>query len=463
MAGRPADKMLRLKHILVEEAGVEERIADWLITDANGPMCESPADFAQLWTETTVADGPKVDVLALIDPPIDATTFAGRRTAGRLRTAWTFCTQDVAGDAKLRAEPPKPDDPGELQPWSDERRDSCAADVLRLYKVVFKPDQLPASNIMHRMDRLWRDRSPELLQLTRMRTQADQELILQGPVREKSLGLDCGDATLIMRQGPASLPECSLDDTDQVLQAMEVIANGWVLLNTKLEQSADTKKGMVHGFDINNAAAWVRFARKMARTARNSGESETSVVRYLRVREHQTRKAATTYWKEHQYPWGEAITKALDVDMAVLWTVTSHSNAYGIQVAIPGITDVDMSSGKRGAPSSGHYPPPPPAKYPRQEQRNQQNADWERLKSKDLKSFMLCPEFQMGACRAPCPRSLLHRCGRWLPHLNQFCGATQHGKDACNRRMDGQGGKADKGKGKGKGSKGKGERGRGPY
>ena len=170
-----------MRHMLVQEAHVQEAIADWILSHEDGPQCESPADFAQLWTEDAVSQGAKVDVLDLIVPPIDATTFAGRRTAGRLRTAWTFCTQDVAGDAKLRAEPAKKDTNEEMQPWCDERRKTCTEEVLRIYKVIYKPEQIPASNIMHRMDRLWRDRSAELVQLARMRTQADQELLLQAP------------------------------------------------------------------------------------------------------------------------------------------------------------------------------------------------------------------------------------------------------------------------------------------
>ena len=178
MANRPSDKKLRLVHILVQEAEVTASIAEWIISHEDGPQCESPADFAQLWTDEAAKLGPKVDVLDRIDPPIDSTTFAGRRIAGRLRTAWTFCAQDVAGEAKMRAEPAKAEEHGELQPWPDARRQSCTDEVLRLYKAIFRPEQIPASAIMNRLDRLWRDRSPELLQLARMKTQADYELLL---------------------------------------------------------------------------------------------------------------------------------------------------------------------------------------------------------------------------------------------------------------------------------------------
>ena len=261
MSSRPTDKQLRLKHILVQEAEVQDEIADWIINHTDGPQCESPADFAQLWTDGASDLGPKVDVLDRIDPPIDAATFAGRRIAGRLRTAWTFCVQDVAGEAKMRAEPAKPEDSNELQPWPDARKQSCTDAVKMLYKTVFKPEQIPASAIMNRLDRIWRDRSSDLVQLARMKTQADYELMVQGPGREKRLGVECGDAELIMHQGPGQLPPCSLDDIDQVLLAMEVMANGWVLLNTKEEQSADASRGMIRGFDTNDASSWVRFAR----------------------------------------------------------------------------------------------------------------------------------------------------------------------------------------------------------
>ena len=461
MSARPADKKLRLTHIFVQEAGVPDNIADWILNHVDGPQCESPADFAQLWSSSTVEGGPKVDVLDLITPLVDATTFAGRRLAGRLRTAWEYCKQDIAGEAKLLAEPPKAEEEHDLQPWPDSRRRTCADEVLRLYKLILKPDEVPASAIMNRLDRTWRDRKADLIQLLRMKTQADLDLLIQRPAKERSLGIECGDAELVMRQGPGELPPCDLDNVDQILQAMQVMANGWLLVGTKEEESIDPRKGKVHSFDINDASAWVRFARKMARSARRSGDSEASIVRYLRVREFQTRTAATKYWKDDAFPWGEAITKALAIDMAVLWTVTGHTNAFGIQVSIPGITDVhpELDHGKRPRSSSARSDSPPalrPRKAttddggPRKVPRGSVPLEWRNLPSKDLRQHMFCPDFQKGTCPAAsasqCPRDLLHRCDRWLPGNMGFCGATQHGRKDCNRKDD----KNQTGKGKGK-------------
>ena len=41
------------------------------------------------------------------------------------------------------------------------------------------------------------------------------------------------------------------------------------------------------------------------------------------------------------WPWGEAMTEAWTKDMGIYCTVTMASNAYGVRVSIPGITDAD--------------------------------------------------------------------------------------------------------------------------
>ena len=263
-----------------------------------------------------------------------------------------------------------------------------------------------------------------------------------------------------MRQGPSELPPCDLDSVEQVLQAIEVMANGWLLLGTPEIKSIDPRKSMVREFDINDASSWTRFVRKMARSARASGDNEASIVRYLRVREHQTRTVAAKYWKDDGYAWGEAITKALSVDMAVLWTVTGHTNAFGVQVSIPGITDVKMPAMKRPLPSSPGSTSPPTRRARGAESLDQRQPsssmsliphEWRNLANKDLQQHMFCPDFQKGMCTAvtpaQCPRGALHRCDRRVGH--GFCGATQHGRKDCHRTPGTDSGKG-KGKGKGK-------------
>ena len=129
MAARPADKKARLHHILVVEAGVDEKIAKWITESGDGPQCESSAYFAKLWTDSTMATGPKVDVLDDFEPPIDTSTFQGRKVVGRLQTAWGFCCQDHAGEARLLAAPPKVEEERDSQLWPDARRETCEASI----------------------------------------------------------------------------------------------------------------------------------------------------------------------------------------------------------------------------------------------------------------------------------------------------------------------------------------------
>ena len=361
---------------------MEESIARWIIEDENGPQCESPADFAQLWTSTTADTGPKTDILDNLEPKVDTTTFKGRKLAGRLRTAWDYCCHDHAGEAKALAEPPPAEEESSTQLWPDARRSNCEQAVARLYKVKLDPEVFPSSPIMQRLDRIWRDRKAEIVLLSKMRTQGYFDLILALPPKERRLGIECGDASLFLRQGPQDLPPCALEATEQVIQAMEVMANGWLLLGTqevpsKLTYIAAASTTALDGgtaslkvldFDINDRDDWVKHARKMAKAARANGDSEATIVRYLRLREHQTRQVAIKYWREKAFPWGEALKQALSLEMAVLWTITGQTNGYGVQVNVPGVTDTE-GAGDRGQkrqrsprrsptpPSRAHHPP----------------------------------------------------------------------------------------------------------
>ena len=478
MAARPVEKKSRLHHILVVEAGVAENIAKWITDDEEGPQCESPADFAKLWSTATMATGPKVDVLDRMDPVISTDTFKGRKIAGRLQAAWDFCSQDLAGEARQLAAPPKPEEESDTQLWPDPRREACEQATRRLYKLSLAPDQIPASPLMQRLDRNWKDKKAEIVQLSRMRTQADFDFIMQQPARERSLGIECGEAALFLRQGTADLPPVDLDSVDQVLQAIEVMSNGWLLLGTKempskLKEAAKGTPTTVYDFDINDSIAWPKFTRKMARSARSLGDSESSVVRYLRIREHQTRKAALRYWREEDYPWGEALQKAQSFEMAVLWTVTAQTNTYGIQVNIPGITDVPdpalVASDRRRPRSPPRSPSPlrkpqrtrePRSEAPARQRGPQQKStipkEYLGIRSADLRSHMLCIAFNDRGCSAEtpslCPQGRLHRCSFVLTD-GTFCGASGHGKQQCPY-SPANGGHGVKDKGKGKGSTG---------
>ena len=140
---RPTDKNVCLLHMLTVEAGVSEAVAKWAIEDPSGPECEPPADFAKLWSPSTVADGPKVDILASLSPPISAVDFKGRKLAGRLQAAWGYCQGDHAGEAVQRAAPPKPEDEFEESPWPEPRKLSCHAEVQKESRQKMDPDSAP--------------------------------------------------------------------------------------------------------------------------------------------------------------------------------------------------------------------------------------------------------------------------------------------------------------------------------
>ena len=490
-AARPTEKKERLLHILVREAAVEDDIARWIINNEHGPQCESPADFAQLWTKSTADSGPKVDVLDHIEPKIDTETFKGRKMMGRLRTAWDYCCHDHAGEAKELAAPPVQEQEDSRQLWPDGRRTSCENAVTKLYKVKLDPDVFPSSPIMNRLDRIWKDRTAEIILLEKMRTMADFDLIMAQPPKDRKLGGDYGEASLFLRMGTHELPPARLEATEQVIQAMEVMANGWLLLGTHevttklLYTVSDSAAGpdspsssKVLEFDINDRDDWVKHARKMAKVARANGDSEACIVRYLRLREHQTRQVAIKYWRGQSFPWGQALKQALSLEMAVLWTVTGQTNGYGVQVSVPGITDEDGAEVRgqkrlrspRRSPSPTSRPPYQPAQRTQQNERQQKQrtgipSAYLGLASRDLLPHMLCTDFNGNGCHADrpshCPQGRLHRCNFPLTD-GTLCGSMSHCRSNCpnDPRNGGHGQRPAKASKGGKGGKsGKGHKG----
>ena len=191
--------------------------------------------------------------------------------------------------------------------------------------------------------------------------------------------------------------------------------------------------------------AWPSFCRRMAQGARKLGDSEGMVVRYLRVRERQTRQLAVKLWSEEDWPWGEAMTRVWTQDLAVMWTVTMQSNAFGLQVSIPGLTDhgddIHEPSRKRnrqanswsnsGASSSADIPRG--GGNPRRDQMQNQNGD---LPSSQLQRWMRCSAWNSNkGCShkgKDCPHQKLHRCSFNGP--DGICGAKGHGASTCPRR-----------------------------
>ena len=300
------------------------------------------------------------------------------------------------------------------------------------------------------------------MQLCKMKTAAEYALLIREPPREEQISVGTA-ASLFLRQGAQLYPTASVDTVEQVIAAITVMSNGWLLVGTKLVASKthrdeQDKPRLVHDWGITTALAWPAFIRKMANAARTLGDTENVIAQYLRVRERQTRQAAATMWGDYGWPWEEAMRKAWEQDLSMLWTVTQQHNAFGIQVSIPGITDE------------------PPTSLAIMDQNGQGREDWKRrrqeqpkfpkhllnVSSKDLRPEMCCPSWNTGVCtekQNDCPHQLLHRC-TWSDQ-GFLCGSMRHGKKghlaALNAREGGRqsnkGGKGGKGKGKGKGGK----------
>lgn len=346
-------------HILVQEASADQGLAKWIMDDPSGPECEAPAAFAKLWTTATVAEGPTVGMLDRQDPVIDAGTFKGRKVAGRLETAWGYRTQDHAGEAiALATDTKQNDEDASGKPWPDARKKYCAEEVNRTCGgLILDPDQVPSDRIMNRMDSAWREKNTELPQLDNMKNQADHGLIIAAPPKDVDLGVSSGASSLCQRTGPTTFQSIPLGSLAQVLQAITVMANGWLLLGTqktlsKIKNIADGNPDQVPEWSITDNLSWPTLVRRMVEAAHSLGDSEHALVRYVRVRERQTRQLACNLWREDAWPWGEAMQEAWTNGMGIFWTVTMVSNALGFQVPITGITDGAWDNAANGASSS---------------------------------------------------------------------------------------------------------------
>ena len=282
-----------------------------------------------------------------------------------------------------------------------------------------------------------------------MKTQADAELVISAPPKENQVGVSCGSASLFMRSGPAELPDVPLGTVELVLQAIQVMSNGWLLIGTRRMPSSKHKAPngdpeQVHEWGITENIAWPSFVRSMVQSARSLGDSEASLVRYVRVRERQTRHVACKLWKEQKMPWGEAMQQAWTKDMSILWTVTAQSNAFGVRVSLPGITDVDdpkVPCIDHGEKRQRSPPSPrrrrstsPPMRRPEKKKQAKIPKELLNISNDKLEQWMLCSDFNGHGCDAEkpslCPRGRLHRCS-FKCSDGVFCGATGHGRDGC--------------------------------
>ena len=234
MSERPADKKMRLRHILESEAAVSSTVADYLIDNADGPLLESPADLAKLWDADSARASAVTDVLEKLQPAVDKDTFAGKRLLGRLLAAYDYAVQDHQGEAKQLSEPEKPAASESDGLWPDQRASACATEVSQLCGgLVLGPEQIPCSPIMARMDRLWRERKQELIQLANMKTAADYALLIKEMPKEEQIAQVGSAASLFLRQGVEMYPDAPVVTTEQVLEAISIMSSGWLLLGTK--------------------------------------------------------------------------------------------------------------------------------------------------------------------------------------------------------------------------------------
>ena len=71
-----------------------------------------------------------------------------------------------------------------------------------------------------------------------MRSMEDYDLILKKGPKEEVIHGGVGKASLFMRHGGDELPDCGLDSMADVMHAINIMSNGWLLLGTARVQSS---------------------------------------------------------------------------------------------------------------------------------------------------------------------------------------------------------------------------------
>ena len=88
---------------------------------------------------------------------------------------------DLKGDATERAKPPEPEkDEPEDRAWPEQRKIDSEQALSDAYGgLTLEADMIPNLYIMNRLDRNWRNKSPELIQFAKMDNNAEHELIIE--------------------------------------------------------------------------------------------------------------------------------------------------------------------------------------------------------------------------------------------------------------------------------------------
>ena len=310
------DSLTKLKAFLVDQR-IPEPVIDYMTRalDAEEPGMgvESKADLASLFTDA----GFEGEVNTMV---LDHTAFVGKPViAARLRNAYALCRADFKkitdGVAKGTITELDWDTP--LDESDDLERRTTFGEAYD--DLIFEPEATPGQPIVGRMYREFRasKRQVSVQELRKMHSEAGYRTT-EG-AEHKALGEDIS----ITYKAAVDLPDRRFKHTLDVVQAVKLMTNSWVLAGAhKVEsrvhwdQAANQWK-QVREVHLSQGLGYYDFVFEKA--LEHPGP-ERATVSWLLDRDRKTRAKARNMFAQG-WPYGEALQSCRDTHCLVLWTV----------------------------------------------------------------------------------------------------------------------------------------------
>ena len=351
---------------LLKANRVHDAVTEYMV-DTIG--MESMSDFASFFTEKTYAEGCYSKI-------VEHTAYKDNDLqVGRVRTAWRLAEAELkkATEAVVK---------GNVQlndwdvPLADDQELQRKTDFDAAYPALeFDSESTPAPQLVGRSFREFHDpkRQLTLLALVKMRSVADFQNLPTNV--KKNLSEDI-EITLLDQP---RLPDLSFKTVVQLLWAMKIMSNLWIMTGAEKVESKESPGKRVCQIPMTAATSYADFF--MRKAMEHPGPMRLT-IRWLIQRDRQTRAKARQLYAAG-YPYGEALIRARDIDCQVLWTCGAPGIA-GAQVPVVSAAegdDVDMSDevyvppkkkARRKRKRGGGLSEQPPLKQQRQQQQGGQ-------------------------------------------------------------------------------------------
>ena len=331
---------------LLDKKRVHEPVKKYML-DTIG--MESISDFASYFTKTDFEEGCHAKIVAHTE------LKDNDMAVGRLRTAWRLAatTLDKSEEEMRKGSV----DLGDWDvPLDDTQEAVRKSEFDKLYPdLSFDSESVPASPLVGRGFREFRDAKRQLsvLALRKMRSVADFQNQSATMTQQLTEGV-----ALSWKDRPR-LPDITFHTLCQLLQAVGLMCNLWVLTGTEMVSSREHREEATHApkkvaqIHLTVATSYRDFILRKA--IEHPGPMKLT-IRWLLERDRQTRAKARAIYAAG-YPFGEALLKARDHDCQVLWTCGAPGISTA-QLAVVGLDgDVDMSdegaAAKGGGKSAG--------------------------------------------------------------------------------------------------------------